>query len=105
MKNILSFLQAIQRILTTGCIILRCGTVPAPCKFGGDSPFLRAMLGPSTSWMVPSPFSYGVWSKAHQEFIGSEMQRTPQEDAQCRGKLPVVQAGRGVKYELMFESD
>ena len=55
--------------------------------------------------MVPSPFSYGIWSDVYQEFIGWERQRTPEEDAQRRGKLPVVQAGRGVKYEPMFDTD
>ena len=55
--------------------------------------------------MVPSPFSYGIWSDVHQEIIGCERQRTPEEDAQCRGKLPVVQAGKGVKYDPMFDTD
>ena len=66
--------------------------------------FLCGILGLSTTWMVPSPFSYGIWSDVHQEFIGWERQRTPEEDAQCRGKLPVVQAGKEVKYEPMFDT-
>ena len=105
MKNIVSFPHAIQRTLTTGCVSLRCGTVPASCKIGSDLPFLCGILGLSTTWMVPSPFSYGVWSEAHQELFGWEKQRTPQEDAQCRGKLPVVQATKGVKYEPIFDTD
>ena len=79
--------------------------VPGTCKFGGDLPFLCGILGLSTTSMVPSPFSFGIWSDVHQEFIGRERQRTPEEDAQCRGKLPVVQAGKGVKYEPMFDTD
>ena len=55
--------------------------------------------------MVPSPFSYILWSDAHQEFTGWERQRTPEEDAQCRGKLPFVQAGKGVNYEPMFDTE
>ena len=55
--------------------------------------------------MVPSPFPYGIWSDVHQEFIGWERQRKTEEDAQCGGKLPVVQAGRGVKHEPMFDTD
>ena len=78
--------------------------MPGTCKFGGDLPFLCGILGLSTTWMVPSPFSYGIWSVVHQEFIGWERQRTPKEDAQCRGKLPVVQAGKGVKYEPVFDT-
>ena len=79
--------------------------VPGTCKFGGDLSFLCGILRLSTTWMVPSPFSYGIWSDVHQEVIGWERQRTPEEDAQCRGKLPVVQAGKGVKYEAMFDTD
>ena len=79
--------------------------VPGTCKFGGDLPFLCGILGLSSTWMVLSPFSYGIWSDVHQEFIGWERQRTPEEDAQCRGKLPVVQAGKGVRYEPMFDTD
>ena len=105
MKNILPFLQAIQHILTTGCISLLCGTVPASFKFGGVLSFLCGLLGLSTSWMVPSQFSYGVCSAAHKEFIGLEKQMTPQEDAQCRGKLPGIQAGKGVKYGPTFDTD
>ena len=79
--------------------------VPGSCEFGGELPFLCGILGLSTTWMVPSLFSYGIWSDVHQEFVGWERQRTPEEDAQCRGKLPVVQAGKGVKYEPMFDTD
>ena len=79
--------------------------VPGTCKFGGDLPFLCGILGLSTTWIVPSPFSYGIWSDVHQEFIGWERQRTPEEDAQGRGKLPVVQAGKRVRYEPMFDTD
>ena len=104
-EKILSSGQPIQQILTTRCISLRCGMVPGTCRFGGDLPVLCGILGLSTNWMVPSPFSYGIWSDVHKEFIGWERQRTPEEDAQCRGKLPVVQAGKGVKYEPMFDTD
>ena len=55
--------------------------------------------------MDPSPFSYGIWSDVHQEFIAWERQRTPEEDAECRGKLPVIRAGKRVKYEPMFDTD
>ena len=75
------------------------------CKFGGGLPFLCGILGLSTILMVPSPFSYVISSDVHQEFIRWERQRTPEEDAQCRGKLPVVQAGKGVKYERTFDTD
>ena len=105
MKNIVSFLQAIQRILTTGCISLRCGTVPAWCKFGGYLPFLCGILGLDTSWMVPSPFFYSLWSEVQEEFIDFEKQKTPQEDAKCRSKLSVVQTGRRVKCEPVFDTD
>ena len=92
-------------MLTTGCISLQCGMVPGTCKFCGDLPFLCGILRLSTTWMVPSPFSYGIWSDVHQEFIWWERQRTPEEDAQCRGKLPVGKAGKGVKYEPMIYTD
>ena len=86
-EKILSSLQAIQQILTTGCISLRCGMVPGTCKFGGDLPFLCGILGLSTTWMVPSLFSGGIWSDVHQEFIGMEsrehLRRTHNAEANC----------------------
>ena len=55
-------------------------------------------------WFLPhSPLVFGLMCTKNS--LGGKGREQPEEDAQCRGKLPVVQAGKEVKYEPMFDTD
>ena len=98
-------LRWIQKFINTGTIQY-CGMeYPTRVFLGGDSPWLRHVLGITTHWMVASLYSFGIWNNGSLE--GAEVPRSAQANAlwhdQVRsGKMLPVQ-GRGCTHKPLLQ--
>ena len=59
--------------------------VPSRLVIGGDQPFVRRLIGVSTSPLVGSSYNMGVWDKVAAAWVNVETRRTlDREDAARR---------------------
>ena len=58
--------------------------VPSELVIGGDQPFVRRLIGVSTSPMVGSIYNMGVWDKAAANWLRVDVRRTLAAEAEAR---------------------
>ena len=58
--------------------------VPSELVIGGDQPFVRRLIGVSTSPMVGSIYNMGVWDKAAAKWLRVDVRRTLAAEAEAR---------------------
>ena len=98
-------LRRIQKFINTGTMEYSGTEYPARVFLGGDSPWLRHVLGITTHWMVASLYSFGIWD--NRALGGAEVPRSAQANAlwhdQVRsGKMLPVQ-GRGCTHNPLLQ--
>ena len=63
---------------------------PAALVLGGDQPFIRRLIGVSTSPQVGSIYNMGVWDKAAAAWLRVDMRRTLDYEAAARHQYQVT---------------
>ena len=58
--------------------------MPSELVIGGDQPFVRRLIGVSTSPMVGSIYNMGVWDKAAAKWLRVDVRRTLAAEAEAR---------------------
>ena len=69
-------LSKIQKIIDTGYGVLRKYYIGARVIIGGDSPWLRHLLGVSTYFGVGSGYSFATWCRELQRWCDTDVPRT-----------------------------
>ena len=64
--------------------------VPAALVLGGDRPFIRRLIGVSTSPQVGSIYNMGVWDKAAAAWLRRDVRRTLDNEAAARQQYQVT---------------
>ena len=64
--------------------------VPAALVLGGDEPFIRRLIGVSTSAQVGSIYNMGVWDKAAGAWLRVDVRRTLDNEAAARHQYQVM---------------
>ena len=68
----------------------------------GVRPWTCGLLCISGSWWVASPWSYGVWDTACEEWVHWEDKRTAAMDAVFQTQVPRVARARGCVGDPVF---
>ena len=84
-------LRKIQKIIDTGYIVLRTYYVRARVIIGGDSPWLRHLLGLSTYFGVDSVYTFATWCRELKKWSDTELPRTTKFEKTCAVCTLVVQ--------------
>ena len=64
--------------------------VPAAVVLGGDQPFIRRLIGVSTSPQMGSIYNMGVWDKAAAAWLRVDVRRTLDNEAAARHQCQVT---------------
>ena len=64
--------------------------VPAALDLGGDDPFIRRLIGVSTSPQVGSTYNMGVWDKAATAWLRVDVRRTLDNEPAARHQYLVT---------------
>ena len=64
--------------------------VPAAVVLGGDRPFVRRLIGVSTSPQVGSIYNMGVWDKAAATWLRVDVRCTLDNEAATRRQYQVI---------------
>ena len=73
-------LEAMQGIINTGWILIREKWCPARVMLGGDSPWLRKVLGISVYFCIGSIYTYAVWCDLKGKWEDGKLRRSPTSD-------------------------
>ena len=73
--------QVLQEVLDTGLFMWKGAPRAAQLWLGGDSPWIRRIIGVSTAPQVGSIYNEGVWSNDTKEWQGHNVPRTLETDA------------------------
>ena len=68
--------KKIQQIIDRGYMLLRGFWVRTVVIFGGDSPWLRHILGLATFYEIGSIYSFATWSREKERWVGCEWRRS-----------------------------
>ena len=74
-------LKKIQQIIDRGYMLLRGFWVRTVVIIGGDSPWLRHILGLSTFYEIGSIYSFATWSREKERWVGCEWRRITRLEA------------------------
>ena len=74
-------LKKIQQIIDRGYMLLRGFWVRTVVMTGGDSPWLRHLLGLSTFYEIGSIYSFATWSREKERWVGYEWRRSTRLEA------------------------
>ena len=74
-------LKKIQQIIDRGYMLLRGFWVRTVVIIGGDSPWLRHILGLSTFYEIGSIYSFATWCREKERWVGCEWQRSTRLEA------------------------
>ena len=74
-------LKKIQQIIDRGYMLLRGFWVRTVVIIGGDSPWLRHILGLSTFYEIGSIYSFATWSRENERWVGCEWRRSTRFEA------------------------
>ena len=73
-------LEAIQSIINTGWILIREKWCRARVMLGGDSPWLRKVLGISSYFRIGSIYTYATWCAIKGKWEDRKWRRSPKSD-------------------------
>ena len=73
--------KKIQQIIDRGYMLLRGFWVRTVVIIGGDSPWLRHVLGLSTFYEIGSIYSFATWSREKERWVGCERRRSTRLEA------------------------
>ena len=73
-------LEAIQSIINTGWILIREKWFGARVMLGGDSPWLRKVLGISSYFRIGSIYTYAKWCAVKGRWEDRKWRRSPKSD-------------------------
>ena len=73
-------LEAIEIIINTGRILIRQKWCPARVMFGGDSPWLRKVIGILAHFRIGSICTYAVWCDLKAKWEDRKSRRSPKSD-------------------------
>ena len=74
-------LKKIQQMIDRGYMLLRGLWVRTVVIIGGDSPWLRHILGLSTFYEIGSIYSFATWSREKERWVGCEWRRSTRLEA------------------------
>ena len=74
-------LKKIQQILDRGYMLLRGFWVRTVVIIGGNSPWLRHILGLSTFYEIGSIYSFATWSREKERWVGCEWRQSTRLEA------------------------
>ena len=73
-------LEGIQSIINTGWILIREKWCCARVMLGGDSPWLRKVLGISSSFRMGRVYTYMTWCEVKGKWEDRKWRRSPESD-------------------------
>ena len=73
-------LEGIQGIINTGWILIREEWCRARFMLGGDSPWLRKVLGILSYFRIGSMYTYAVWCDLKEKWEDRKWRRSPKSD-------------------------
>ena len=73
-------LEAIQSIINTGWILIREKWCRARVMLGGDSPWVRKVLGISSYFRIGSIYTYATWCEVKGKWEDRKWRRSPKSD-------------------------
>ena len=77
-------LQHIQTIIDSGYIQMNNVYYRARIMLGGDSPWLRLLLGLSPYYAIGSIYSFSTWCSRHERWMNTKVRRTTHLDGKFR---------------------